>query len=324
MPRLRRGSSNTGRSTSVATRSRLIRVQETVEERERRIRENRERQNLIRENETEGERDMRNTENRERMSVVRGNETEEETALRLTNSRMNITRRRNLTWTGKEKSAFRYNPEIDYESDRSVQIGPMSSICDKCYAKKWKDESSGLCCSNGKVKLESLPSPPEPLKSLLFDSLPECASFRKLIRLYNSVFQMTSFGGKVLTENGFNPTYKVQGQVYHRIGSLIPASGVDPQFLQIYFMGNSAEELQARLGINGGNLSPDIVSRLQSMLHEYNPYVRELKAAVGSNVGSSDYQVVIHADRKPAGAHPGVCKAPTGLMKSLLYWSTNN
>uniref|UniRef100_A0A8D8YMS1 ATP-dependent DNA helicase n=2 Tax=Cacopsylla melanoneura TaxID=428564 RepID=A0A8D8YMS1_9HEMI len=246
------------------------------------------------------------------MNIARANEDEEERAVRLENVRRTTGRRRSNTWAGKERSAFGYDRNFDYESDRTVHIGSMSSVCDQCGAKKWKDESKGLCCSSGKVKLEPLFSPPEPLKSLLFDSLPDSIAFRRLIRLYNAIFQMTSFGGKVLNENGYNPTYRVQGQVYHRIGSLIPASGEDPQFLQIYFVGNTADELQARLSINGcENLSPDIVSGLQDMLHEHNVYIRELKAAVETVARSSEYNVVIHADRKPPGAHPGVCNAPT-------------
>jgi hypothetical protein len=33
---------------------------------------------------------------------------------------------------------------------------------------------------------------------------------------------MTSFGAKQIVEEGFMPTFKVQGQVYHLYGSLIP------------------------------------------------------------------------------------------------------
>ena len=55
------------------------------------------------------------------------------------------------------------------------------------------------------------------------------------IRKYNSAFQMTSSG---CTERvclpGFMPTFKVQGQVYHRIGAIQHQSGENPEFLQIY------------------------------------------------------------------------------------------
>jgi hypothetical protein len=39
---------------------------------------------------------------------------------------------------------------------------------------------------------------------------------------------------------GFMPTSKVQGKIYHRVGTLLPTSGADPQFLKIYFMRDAA------------------------------------------------------------------------------------
>jgi len=35
----------------------------------------------------------------------------------------------------------------------------------------------------------------------------------------------------------FMPTFKIQGQVYHRIGSVLPLSENELSFLQIYFVG---------------------------------------------------------------------------------------
>ena len=50
---------------------------------------------------------------------------------------------------------------------------------------------------------------------------------------------MTSFGAKQITEGPFMPTFKVQGQVYHLIGSLLADS--EPRFLQIYFVPDHTE-----------------------------------------------------------------------------------
>ncbi len=63
---------------------------------------------------------------------------------------------------------------------------------------------------------------------------------------------MTSFGANEIREEGFMPTFKVQGQIYHRIGSLLPGPDQPPKFLQIYFMGNSAEEAQQRSSFVAG------------------------------------------------------------------------
>lgn len=59
---------------------------------------------------------------------------------------------------------------------------------------------------------------------------------------------MMSFGAtKIcnLTFDGrnFEPTFKIQGQVYHKVGSLMPMPDDDPKFLQIYFMGSCEERV---------------------------------------------------------------------------------
>ena len=42
------------------------------------------------------------------------------------------------------------------------------------------------------------------------------------LRAYNSAFQMTSFRANQVHEPGFRPTFRIQGQVYHEIHSLLP------------------------------------------------------------------------------------------------------
>jgi hypothetical protein len=42
---------------------------------------------------------------------------------------------------------------------------------------------------------------------------------------------------------------QIQGQIYHRAGSLLPFPDTEPQFLQIYFVGNSNDELNRRCTI---------------------------------------------------------------------------
>nr|XP_036224337.1 uncharacterized protein LOC118681904 isoform X2 [Bactrocera oleae]XP_036226591.1 uncharacterized protein LOC118682310 isoform X3 [Bactrocera oleae] len=76
----------------------------------------------------------------------------------------------------------------------------MDKICNLCQAKKWAAETPGLCCSGGK---------------------------------------MTSFGAKEIREGNFMPTFKVQGQVYHLIGDLLPSVGAQLEFLQIYFVSHA-------------------------------------------------------------------------------------
>jgi hypothetical protein len=93
--------------------------------------------------------------------------------------------------------------------------------------------------------------------------------------MFPNYFLWCSKGNK---GKGFMPTFKVQGQIYHRVGSLLPTSGADPQFLQIYFMGDAAPEANYRCSrVPGTRL--DIVTQLQHFLHVNNAYVPLFKTA---------------------------------------------
>lgn len=113
------------------------------------------------------------------------------------------------------------------------------------------------------------------------------------------------------------PTFRVQGQIYHRIGSLIPTPGLSPQFLQLYFLGDSSEEVQIRCNFST-NLRSRIVAGLQNMLHQVNSYMQELKTVI-ERQDISNFHVVIHADKKPAGEHSGRYNGIQLLMKWQLY-----
>ncbi|GBM70345.1 hypothetical protein AVEN_151483-1 [Araneus ventricosus] len=52
--------------------------------------------------------------------------------------------------------AFRYNPAVDYSSSRHVVIGQMSHVCTYCQALKFNNETKGICCAGGKIKLPIL------------------------------------------------------------------------------------------------------------------------------------------------------------------------
>ena len=49
-------------------------------------------------------------------------------------------------------------------------------------------------------------------------------------------YQMTSFGATNVVRDNYMPTFKVQGQIYHRAGSLLPLPDMEPKYLQIYFI----------------------------------------------------------------------------------------
>lgn len=222
------------------------------------------------------------------------------------------------SWKVKFLSGITYDPQIDYASDPVTCIGTMTHKCTHCHALKWKDEAPGMCCSNGKVVLPPFEPLPELLSSLLLDHHPYHQHFMNNIRQYNGCFQMTSFGAERIFEGGFMPTFKIQGQVYHLVGSLLPERENDEKFLQIYFVGEDEREADLRCN-NFPNIKKGLVKQLQHMLHEVNVYVKEFKVAFDNiTTPSQNFKVIIHADRTPANAHKGRYNAPSVNEVALL------
>lgn len=59
----------------------------------------------------------------------------------------------------------------------------------------------------------------------------------------------------MLPDDGWMPTFKVQGQVYHLMGSFLADQCEPPQFLQIYFLADYNEQVDARLSILPSDIS---------------------------------------------------------------------
>ncbi|EFN61253.1 Uncharacterized ATP-dependent helicase YHR031C, partial [Camponotus floridanus] len=149
---------------------------------------------------------------------------------------------------------------------------------------------------------------PEPLNSLLSGQEPLSKHFLQNIQNYNCVFQMTSFGANIIEERGFNPTFKIQGQIHHRAGALLPSVDGEYKFLQIYFLGNSEAEINQRCAINHA-ARREIIVQLQQLLHAHNQLVQLFKTAL-EMMPSDDHKIVIRADKKPTGEHERRFNAP--------------
>lgn len=213
------------------------------------------------------------------------------------------------TKTTLHKEAFNYDKNYNYKMHRDVDIGLMDIICEHCQAKKFKRETDGMCCSNGKFYLPPLIEPPEPLLTYMTGTTKESKHFLQHIRKYNSCFQMTSFGATNIVQfNNFAPTFKVQGQVYHQIGSLLPVSEENPQFLQIYFIDNVEKEIDRRCTFST-KTNREIIAKLRTMLHENNCLVRDFKFALEAET-EDDFKVIIRADKTPLNEHERRFNAP--------------
>ncbi|GFY69745.1 ATP-dependent DNA helicase [Trichonephila inaurata madagascariensis] len=122
---------------------------------------------------------------------------------------------------------------------------------------------------------------------------------------------MTSFKSNVVLNNGWTPTFKVQGQVYHHAGPLHPANAEDSKYLQIYFLGED-EQVQRRLDLLDSPVDRNIVLKLQRMLHQNNSYVRSFKIAaeIMDDNTQVDYRIKI-SGKAPLNEHKGRFDAPS-------------
>lgn len=317
--------SNLSRNTRNAARVVATRRNESDGQHNQRCQSTQERNSRSRSAYSSEERESHNTNDRLRMRGNRDNCDRSDELLR-----MRMDRQTRAT-VNLHRAAFDYNNTIDYSSHGSVIIGTMSHVCQHCKAFKFKSETPGLCCANGKVKLPALNCPPEPLRSLVSGSSPQSKHFLTNIQKYNSCFQMTSFGATNIIRDNFMPTFKVissqdlmnikfdssdihtnsdpslkylmntiqiQGQIYHKVGSLLPYPDTNYQFLQIYFIGNTNNEVDQRCAIIGSSIRREIVVQLQDLFHDENELVRLFQTAL---------------DRMPsdAGEHARRFNAPT-------------
>ncbi|KAI3737814.1 hypothetical protein L2E82_27827 [Cichorium intybus] len=191
--------------------------------------------------------------------------------------------------------------ESNHESNREViplgiskdyfDHGDQSVICEMCNAKLWRDEcvrskkitpqSYSLCCGYGKVELPNLKEPPSNYKKL-YRSL-DCKGkyFMKNIRRYNSMFSFTSMGGKVDSSinKGKAPyIFRLSGQNFHRLGSLLPQNGSKPKFSQLYIY-DTENENSNRQTTFGGSKKPSTSTTDSYDLH----IIQDLKVILDSN-----------------------------------------
>ena len=94
-------------------------------------------------------------------------------------------------------------------------------------------------------------NPPPFLLDLITGNNPKSDSFIDNIQRYNSMFAFTSIGAKQDTSvnQGYGPyCYRIQGENYHLMGTLLPEQDKQPAFAQLYIY-DKANEIQNR--ING-------------------------------------------------------------------------
>jgi hypothetical protein len=190
-------------------------------------------------------------------------------------------------------------------ADEISYYGPPAHVGQYCGAQFWYQKSVKrpysnssdrghirfhLCCRGGKVCLPYLKHPP-PFLAKLLDPNGDILSkyILKSIRSYNSLFAFTSLGAKI--DYGINKgpgpyVFKINGQVHHRIGSLLPEEGESLGYAQLYIV-DIENEVHNRISIfdkdrdcdDDNGVDKKIVEGLIRMFDESNELVRSFRAA---------------------------------------------
>jgi hypothetical protein len=105
--------------------------------------------------------------------------------------------------------------------------------------------------------------------------------YKAQIRSCNAIFAMTSMSEKVdhkINDRRGPYIFKLNGQNHHRIGTLLPADGLSPNFAQLYFDDTENEVSNRINALNQSDNSHDssIVDALVRMLDELNLLVKNI------------------------------------------------
>ncbi|KAJ7310822.1 hypothetical protein DFH08DRAFT_644317, partial [Mycena albidolilacea] len=131
----------------------------------------------------------------------------------------------------------------------------------------------GMYCNHGKVKLPELNPPPEALQRLLLDDGAQGKEFCNNMRQYNIALSFTSLG--VTEDESVNsgygpPIFKIQGELCHWAGALIPTPGHTPLYAQLYiYEPHAALDFRMR---NNTNLRRDTMEVLQAIITSNHRY----------------------------------------------------
>lgn len=189
-----------------------------------------------------------------------------------------------------ERYAFQFLPLRSTDNEpRTHDLGSFNHRCPRCHALHWtlerREKSSqmepefGDCCLDGKIKIDFLHNLPNQLKAL-YEGSDRCAKeFRENARNYNKAFAFTSTGGEGhrIRFGRSPPFYKIQGEVFHRIGSLMPEENRTPVYSQL-FIYDHKQALRYRKNRNPDR-NPKTMNTLQTVLENENPLVRVYKYA---------------------------------------------
>lgn len=134
-------------------------------------------------------------------------------------------------------------------------------------------------------------------------SLTKAVPFHDQIKAYNAAFQTT---------------LSIQGQVFNRIGSLLPCKWQQPSFAQIYFIENETKKTERRTTVISG-LDKMIVMELQDMLHNCNELVLVARVTCKKDPGFMCLRDIYHQQKQFGVFLSLISTVITPLFKQRKY-----
>jgi len=154
----------------------------------------------------------------------------------------------------------------------------LNHLCIHCHALLFqyevKDQSASLCCHKGKVALQDIVVP-DFLRELIEKNDHTTKEYLLNVRKYNSALAFASVQVNSVQFNRVGPyCFKINGQMYHSVGSLNAPQGQVPSYASLFII-DADEALQHRLHHSANTeCSPDLMRSLQDLLQHCNPYAQ--------------------------------------------------
>ena len=176
-----------------------------------------------------------------------------------------VVRRNRTRVPRSNKLARRYDPN---NPPPMFSLGTMTQECPHCEALSFPGEKIN-CCHGGRVDLE-IPPFPELLKNLFVGDSPESVNFRRHIRKYNNSFSFASI--EDTRAEAAPGIYRICGQIYSNTAGLIPRNQT-PIFNQIYiYSPEEGTDLRLQNHYTDGCIS-EVMETINQVINNINPYV---------------------------------------------------
>ncbi|XP_076909337.1 uncharacterized protein LOC143566550, partial [Bidens hawaiensis] len=196
----------------------------------------------------------------------------------------------NISRAGCSSTSTMFYDYLDH-GDQNVMCGIYKTLLSDFEGKKGKTNngvtSYSLCCGTGDVQLPDIKPSPMSYVNLFLGHDSTSKYFLQNIRRYNSMFSFTSLGGKIdnsINRGNVSYTFRLGGENYHSLGSLLPMPGDKPRFSQLYIY-DTENEISNRRDIfretdsNNELLENKIINYLKEMLDSHNPLVKSYRIA---------------------------------------------